>query len=90
MVKNVGNIVKGHINELLNINEDISTKRLQICYSCPLYSNQLGGVCNNRLWLNPTTGDVSTKKKPGYINGCSCRLAAKTRLPNAVCPAKKW
>lgn len=87
---NVGNIIKGHINEVLNINEDISGNRLEICYRCPLYSSRLGGVCNNRLWLNPNTGDVSTTKKPGYINGCACRLSAKTRLPNAKCPAGKW
>lgn len=86
----IGNIVKGHINEILNVNEDISKNRLQICYRCPLYSTRLGGVCNSRLWLNPNTEDVSTTKKPGYINGCSCRLLAKTRLPEAKCPAGKW
>ena len=47
-------------------------------------------MCNSRLWLNVNTGDVSTTMKPGYINGCSCRLHAKTRLPNAKCPAGKW
>ena len=86
----IGNIVKGHINEVLNINQDISRNRLEICYRCPLYSSKLGGTCNNRLWLNPSTGDISTTKKPGYINGCSCRLSAKTRIPTAKCPAGKW
>lgn len=86
----IGQIIKGHINEALNLNKDISQSRLQICYTCPLYSSRLGGVCNNRLWLNPITGDVSTVKKEGYKNGCSCRLLAKTRLPNATCPLDKW
>lgn len=86
----VGNIIKGHFNEVLNINGDISSNRLEICYRCPLYSSRLGGVCNNRLWLNVNTGDVSTTKKPGYSSGCGCRLSAKTRLPNAKCPVGKW
>ena len=86
----IGNIVKGHINEVLGLNKDISVGRLQICYECPLYSTKYGGLCNNRLWLNPVTGDVSTIKKIGYKNGCGCRLSAKTSLPNAVCPLGKW
>lgn len=87
---NVLDIANGHINEILNINEDISKNRLEICYMCPLYSPRLGGTCNNRLWLNVNTGDVSTIKKSGYANGCGCRLSAKTRLPNAKCPVGKW
>lgn len=83
-------IVQGHANELFNINNEISKKRLKICYSCPLYFKRLGGVCNNKLWLNVITGDVSTTKKDGYVRGCGCRVNAKTRLPNAVCPTGKW
>ena len=86
----VKSIIHGHINEVFNINEDISKNRLKICYRCPLHSSKLGGICNNRLWLNPNTGDVSAIQKPGYINGCACRLQAKTRLPNAKCPVNKW
>lgn len=70
----IGNIIHGHINEIVGKNEEISKNRLKICYACPLYSTKLGGVCNNRLWLNPNTGDVSSTPKPGYQNGCSCRL----------------
>lgn len=86
----IGQIIKGHINEALNLNKDISQGRIQICLSCPLYSPKLGGICNSKLWLNPETGDVSTEKKDGYINGCSCRIKAKTRLTNEKCPADKW
>ena len=82
--------MQGHINEVFNINEDISKNRLKICYRCPLYSNKLGGICNSRLWLNRNTGDVSVIMKPGYIKGCGCRLRSKTRLPNAKCPVDKW
>ena len=87
---NVGQIIQGHANELFNINEDISKKRLKICHSCPLFYKKYGGICNSNLWLNVNTGDVSTKKKTGYVQGCNCRLLAKTRLPNATCPANKW
>ena len=86
----VKNIIQGHINEVFNLNEDISKNRLKICYRCPLYSNKLGGICNSRLWLNRNTGDVSVIMKPGYIKGCGCRLRSKTRLPNAKCPVDKW
>lgn len=87
---NVLDIVNGHVHEVLNLGEDLSKTRLKICYSCPLYSNKLGGVCNSKLWLNVDTGDVSTIQKPGYKRGCGCRLAAKTRLANAKCPVEKW
>lgn len=86
----IKNIVHGHINEIFNLNEDISKNRLKICYRCPLYSNKLGGICNSRLWLDVNTGDVSTTMKKGYVRGCSCRLIPKTRLPNEKCPANKW
>ena len=86
----IGNIVKGHINEVLGLNKDISTGRLQICRQCPLYSPKYGGLWNNRLWLNVETGDVSMTKRAGYKNGCGCRLSAKTSLTNAICPVGKW
>lgn len=86
----VGDIVKGHVNELLNRNEDISKVRMDICRKCPLFKNELGGICNPKLYLNVETGDVSTKKMDGYVNGCGCRLAAKTRLSRSQCPNGKW
>ena len=87
---NVVDIVNGHVQELFNLGEDLSKSRLKICYSCPLYSNKLGGMCNSRLYLNVNTGDVSTTAKTGYERGCGCRLSAKTRLANAKCPVGKW
>ena len=86
----IGNIVKGHINELLDINKDISKVRMDICRKCPLFLNELGGICNPRLYLNKETGDVSTVKMRGYVNGCGCRLSAKTRLSGSKCPNGKW
>lgn len=87
---NILDIVNGHVKEFLNLNQDISKNRLKICYSCPIYSNKYGGLCNNKLWLNVNTGDVSNIAKPGYKNGCGCRTLAKTRLANAKCPLDKW
>lgn len=84
------NIIKGHINEILNINQDISQKRLSICYKCPIYSKKFGGICNSKLYLNPATNDISTTYKENYTKGCGCRLKAKTRLVNEKCPAGKW
>lgn len=86
----IKNIVHGFINDVFNINEDISKNRLNICYRCPLYSTKFGGICNSKLWLNVNTGDVSTTEKPGYKTGCGCKLSAKTRVPNAKCPVEKW
>ena len=90
MIMEIGNIIHGTVNELFGINQSISQKRLNICYSCPLYVAKLGGICNSKLWLNQITGDISSTKKDGYENGCGCRLQAKTKLPNAVCPLGKW
>lgn len=86
----VGNIIQGHFNELLGRNEDLSEQRLKICHSCPLYLDRLGGICNDKLWMDPVTEDVSLLRIDGYVRGCHCRVNAKTRLVNAECPAGKW
>ena len=86
----IKDIVKGHVNELLGLNQDISQVRMNICRKCPLFLNELGGICNPRLYLDAKTGDVSTIKKDGYVNGCGCRLSAKTRLSGSTCPNGKW
>lgn len=83
-------IVNGHVYELFNLQEELSKNRLRICYKCPLYLQKYGGMCNSKLWLNVTTGDVSLHEKPEYKQGCGCRLQAKTRLANAKCPLDKW
>lgn len=87
---NVGSIFKGHIKEILNLSENISSNRLKVCYSCPLYLNKYGGICNAKLWLNPITGETSTIEKINYKRGCGCRLQAKTRIAEERCPLRKW
>lgn len=84
------NIIKGHVNEFLGLEKDLSEQRLKICYACPLYSSKFGGICNRKLWLNPNTGDISSEEKTGYIRGCGCRIKAKTTLDYEKCPVGKW
>lgn len=86
----IGNIIHGHINEALGLNKDISEERKRICYQCPLYSTKFGGICNNKLWLNTETGDVSTYSQAGYKKGCGCKLSYKTENPSSKCPVGKW
>lgn len=90
IIKNVPDIVKGHVAEMSDINDELSEERLIICRSCPLFKDTSGGLCNRNLWLNPKTGEVSEEQKDGFVRGCGCRLKAKTRLKHSKCPADKW
>lgn len=84
-------IIQGHVNEALGKNEDLQESRMNICKECPLLMNgKFGPQCNNSLWLDTETNNTSTVPKDGYIRGCGCRLNAKTRIPDAHCPANKW
>ncbi len=86
----ITDIIKGHANEFLGLNEDMSQKRLAICKKCPIYSPSYGGLCNSDLYINPETGRISFEAKEGYVRGCGCRLKAKTTLPNSHCIINKW
>ena len=87
----IGNIVQGHVNEFLGLNKDLQIERLKVCEKCPLLKRTvLGPICNNKIYLNPETNEVSDVKKEGYVNGCACRLSAKTSDPRSKCPANKW
>jgi len=43
----IGNIVKGHVNEVLGLNVDLKAKRMEICRKCPIFKDILGGICNS-------------------------------------------
>lgn len=89
--KQVSDIIKGHVKELLNRDEALSVERLKICETCPLLINTLiGPVCNSNMWINPETNETSTTAKNKYIRGCDCRLSAKTRLKDEKCIINKW
>lgn len=84
-------IIKGHVNELFDWEGDLSKERLAICVTCPLYKlTELGYRCDPHLYLNPETMEVSETPQEGFYGGCNCRLAAKTRVPEASCPAGLW
>ena len=84
-------IIKGHLNEALESNKDLSEERLTICKDCPLFKKKSYGMtCNANLYLNPETNETSFRPKPGFYKGCGCRLKAKTTLEDAHCPAYKW
>lgn len=88
---NVGNIINGHLNEFFGLNKDLYIERIKICKKCPLYATKpYGDICNNFLYLNPETNEISKQKKEGFIRGCGCRLNAKLTIPNESCPLKKW
>lgn len=86
----IGKIIQGHANELLGRNSDISELRMKVCQRCPIFYNNMGGICNPHLYIHPDTEDVSVYEKPGYVKGCGCRLQAKTRLIDAKCIINKW
>ena len=87
----IKNIIKGHINEVFKREEELSKARLEICADCPLRTKTaIGYLCDSSKYLNINTGEVSNTARPGFKNGCGCRLAAKTTIKNAKCPLGKW
>lgn len=90
IIKDSPNIIKGHVNEMLGLNKDISEVRMNICKACPIFSPKFGGMCNRKLWLDPKTNDVSFEEKEGYIRGCGCKLPQKTSVIDEFCNAGKW
>ena len=68
------------------------TQRLEICQACPLYKEDpvRGHICDPDKWISPETGKASSFPRKGYVQGCACSLAKKTKQPNAQCVAGKW
>lgn len=89
---NVGQIINGHINEFFNKEQELYNKRIEICKTCPLYKkdNILGYICNPNLYVNPITKETSDEYKPGFYNGCGCRLSAAARTKDKRCPLGFW
>lgn len=85
-------IAEGFYNNITNKKQDLYRERIKICRKCKLLKidDIFGEVCNSKLWINPETDETSTVKKKGFINGCSCILQSKARVPEAQCPIKKW
>jgi len=91
-MSNALDILQGHINEVLNREEDLSQSRLEICKQCPGFKNSVafGPICDSTKYMSPDGTDWDYKYHEGWIRLCGCRLKAKTRLKNAHCPVKKW
>lgn len=88
---NVRDIIKGHINEFTNREQELSESRMKICRKCPLYTEtSLGPICNSKKCYNPETNELRSYPGDGFICGCQCRLKAKTALINAKCVLNKW
>lgn len=88
---NYSEIIKGHVNEFIGAQNELSSKRLEICQNCPLLKRtSIGIICDPNKYLNPITNEVRTTPKDGFFGGCKCRLKAKTRNPDSKCPAGKW
>jgi hypothetical protein len=90
----VGQIIEGHVNELLGKNKELHDVRLEICKECPLYrmtfvKDWFGAICDPNKYIN-SEGRISFMALPGYKKGCACRLEAKTRVPEAHCIIDKW
>lgn len=84
-------IIIAHIKELFNMNDDLRTKRMEICKECPLYEYTfLGPMCNPSMYMKPDTFEVSHFKQEGFYPGCGCRLDAKTREEDEHCKFNKW
>lgn len=86
----LGQLLHQTNDDVLGLNKDIYLERLKICKTCPLYKPSFGGICNNNLWLNPDTLEISNKAINGYVRGCGCILSKKLRLPYAKCPVNRW
>lgn len=86
----IRDIINGHSNELLNINEELSKSRLEICKDCKLFSEKWYGiVCDRNKWVDKND-IVYNEYVPNATRGCGCRLEAKSRNEDNVCPLKKW
>lgn len=85
------NIVKGHINELLNKQQDLYEQRMKICKECPLITKTtVGPICDTRKCIDGNETYNRKNKSPNAICGCGCRLNAKLRLEDEKCVLNKW
>ena len=88
---NVGQVIKGHINEITKQEQELYKSRIRICKQCPLYTETtFGPVCDSKKCFNPDTNKSQYYPSAGYICGCGCRLSAKTRLKDSECVLNKW
>lgn len=58
-MSNALDILQGHINEVLNREEDLSQSRLEICKQCPGFKNSVafGPICDSTKYMSPDGTD---------------------------------
>ena len=88
---NAKDIAKGFFNNLTNREDLLYKERIAICRSCKLLKKDsiFGEICNDNLFLNPNTDEISRENKQGFFSGCGCILRSKTRVPEARCPLNR-
>ena len=84
-------IAEGFFNKTFNKKEDLFKSRMDICRKCPLLKIDkiFGEICNPNLYIN-NEDKTSKHHLKGYVKGCGCVLASKTRVDKAKCIINKW
>lgn len=86
----IGNIIEGHLNELLGRGIALKEARIQVCEMCPIHKDSgLGLICDSSKWIN-SINEVRTEATPGFTRGCGCRMSAKTTIEGQHCVVGKW
>lgn len=90
-MSNISQIAEGFFNNVFDKRKMLYDERIKICRACPLLKvdNIFGEVCNKSLYINKE-GKTSKTPKDGYVRGCGCVLASKTRVDEAHCVINKW
>ena len=95
-MKNVKHIIEGWKNHLAPSKDEasfileFSSKRRDICNSCPLNKNN---VCSSSLKgeaVQDFTYLNEQRFKGVEYKGCGCPLSPKTKSPHSCCPLGKW
>lgn len=87
----ISQIAEGFFNNVVNKEQALYEKRIEICRKCPLLKEDLifGEVCTSKLYIN-NKDEISKTPKEGFIKGCGCVMASKTRVDKAHCIINKW
>lgn len=86
----LSDIVGGQVLQIFILSKYKSSLTFNTSFTCPLYSDSLGGMCNGSLWINPDTEEISDIPLFGWVKGCGCRLKAKARNRDNNCVINKW
>lgn len=86
----IGNIIEGHLNELLGKGMELSSARLTICRACPIHlDSNIGIICDSSKSINKEN-QVTEHGAEGSVRGCGCRMSAKATMENQHCVIGKW